>query len=164
MYVSYVKWGGGLRFESQLPSRNKGHWLSTQLERFRAAVVSWNHLTGGPTIFADGQRQGEMSEWGGRLGLPRFQLAQIPIVIPFWDEARDWIDDMPQHVRKLQMAGPQKEAWRKVPLGIADSQFEIPPLVARPVACPTPVQTTTHPEAECTSVAYGGSACLDMAE
>ena len=125
MYVSYVLWGKGQRFESQLPDANRGHWLSTQIERFRNAVVTWNHITEGPILFEAGQGVGHMTDWGGRLGLPKFQNAQVPIIVPLWAEARAWIDALPQHLHVLTHQGPAKEAWRRIPFGNPGTQMKI---------------------------------------
>ena len=125
VYVSYVIWGDGQRFESQLPTGNRGHWLSTQLEPFREALLSWNHITMSPPLFPEGQRQGEQSGWGSRLSLPRFQLTLMPLLVPCLQAARQWINEMPRHIYGVREQCAPKEAWRRVPLGREDSQMSI---------------------------------------
>ena len=77
LYVSYVLSNGDERYESQIGDAEKGGWLSTQLERFRIAVLSWQLRSHAPTLVAKKQTQEPFTDWHSRFHLPKMQLLSL---------------------------------------------------------------------------------------
>ena len=68
------------RFQSQVGDDERGDWLSTQLEKFRIAVLSWQARTDSPPLFPKRQNAGPFTDWHARFQLPQIQLCLSPVV------------------------------------------------------------------------------------
>ena len=120
--VSYTLMNGGQRFESQVDEGARGGWITTQVEKLRAAIVIWQFHATDMRIFSARQGEAERSGWGARYGLPKFQLALAPILLPNWPQVRRWIEQIPITLNK-QPSQANQHAWRRLTLGERETQL-----------------------------------------
>ena len=124
MYLSYLLMNGQGRFESQICEESRGGWLTTQVEKFRAAVVIWNWHASPVEVFPARQGTGDRTDWGARYGLGQFQVATAPLLIPRLAEVHAWIGTFQQQLSPSSLA-PSPHLWRQMSVGRRDSQMKI---------------------------------------
>ena len=124
VYIAYLMATGWERYESQISYRGRGHWLTTQVERFRTALACWSYHATTVDLLPFRQTEGPHSDWGGRFGIGNFQMVRAPILLPGLDVVREWIHSIPSQVQQYARVG-EVHAWRRLAVGRPDSQLSI---------------------------------------
>ena len=122
VYLSYLIENDMQRFETQIGSAANGDWLTTQVERFRAAITIWTKLAECCEIFPDRQTGGERMGWGGRFGIGQFQIVSTPILIPHLDAVHAWIETFPTLIQQTSTSDADQHAWRRIRVERENSQ------------------------------------------
>ena len=124
----------------RLVMREKGGWLSTQLERFRIAVLSWQMRTKAPVLVAKKQTQEPFTDWHSRFHFPKMQLRLSRVVPPLWSRVREFIASIPSLVSSCTDV-PHLQRWRRACIGRPTSQQRI---CARDSALPVQVLSVSR--------------------
>ena len=96
-----------------------------------AFVGAWRSLQGlcqAPDILPDAMlvrsRVADRAEWGHELGLPRFALLRVPVLLPHWTRLGQWLREGRDQILALGGCGLTSdcEVWRRWTPGLPHSQ------------------------------------------
>eukprot|EP00971_Amphidinium_carterae_P164002 3251612-Amphidinium_carterae.1 len=126
LYLLFLVLNGGSRFVTQIPDRDKGGWISTQLERFRLALLCWQTITSSERIIGPETKQAPRVKWGLKFGFPGLSLVSLPgLFHAKWRDARNLLCSAPEQLARLdfEQHTHAAEMWRRWSPGLADSQM-----------------------------------------
>ena len=121
--LSYIAFAGGERFETGMGPEQNGHWVSVQVERFRSAWLSFQHLAGADQLLNDKIERQPVGSWNALYGLPKMVILQRNVDYPARKEVWDMISALPQWVAEIPpKACRGDERWRRWAPGMPGTQ------------------------------------------
>ena len=156
LYLSYIHANGGVRFESGIPDDKDGGRIAVQMAAFVNAWRSMQGLCQAPDLLPDAMlvrtRRAEQTEWGYELGLPRFALLRMHVLLPHWTRLGKWLCEGRDQIYGQGGQGLTRdmEPWRRWTPGLPQSQQQAAgghlanwPLAACPHAHPKRLRVKT---------------------
>ena len=125
LYLSYLVTNGMRRWESGVSNADRGDRISTQMERFRTAMLVFQQITGIIPLVPN-SHDAERVGWGKRLGFRDLLLTPTPGVIPpRLGEARALLEAVPCLIAEgKQVFNEGTDIWRRWAPGIEHSQLD----------------------------------------
>eukprot|EP00971_Amphidinium_carterae_P297076 5901819-Amphidinium_carterae.1 len=126
LYLLYLVLNADRRFATEISEDHKGGWISTQLERFRTAIICWQTVTSCERIIPEDLRFTVRAKWGVVWGFPNLlQLDINGLCHPRWQEARNLLQSAPQELARLDLQehSHAAELWRRWSPGLVSSQL-----------------------------------------
>ena len=113
----------GHRFESGVGPEHHGEWVSVQMERFKSACLSFQHLARATPILGNKPPKQPPGSWGPTFGFPRLPLMECTLICPARDFVWKTIRGMPMWVAGLPKGlCARSDQWRRGTPGIPGSQ------------------------------------------
>eukprot|EP00971_Amphidinium_carterae_P306286 6086870-Amphidinium_carterae.1 len=125
--LSYMLLFGENRMFTGLTDVERGPLFSTQLEKFRNALLVFARLGGSAELVPPLQKHSTFVPWPRRWGLPQMQVVALRgFAPPLWARARAWLQQCSGFVAQRQLldSRPGIEHWRHWQPGVAGSQMQ----------------------------------------
>eukprot|EP00971_Amphidinium_carterae_P013937 274385-Amphidinium_carterae.1 len=125
--LSYMLLFGENRMFTGLTDVERGPLFSTQLEKFRNALLVFARLGGSVELVPPLQKHSTFVPWPRRWGLPQMQVVALRgFAPPLWARARAWLQQCSGFVAQRQLldSRPGIEHWRHWQPGVAGSQMK----------------------------------------
>ena len=121
--LSFIGFTGGFRFESEVGAEHNGAWVSVQLDRFRSAWLSFQHLSRAELLLTSPPKTQSVMGWGVQYGLPRLQLLEKVLDYPARGYVWERLGQLPTWMAELPkgMSG-RHDRWRRWTPGRPGSQ------------------------------------------
>ena len=121
--LSFIGFNGGFRFESEVGAEHNGAWVSVQLDRFRSAWLSFQHLSRAELLLTSPPKTQSVMGWGVQYGLPRLQLLEKALDYPARGYVWERLGQLPNWMAELPkgMSG-RHDRWRRWTPGRPGSQ------------------------------------------
>eukprot|EP00971_Amphidinium_carterae_P306394 6088802-Amphidinium_carterae.2 len=123
LYLSYVQCNGGSGFCNFFPSSQYGDRIAWQLEAWRHALISFQHIANTPLLVQ--MVAPAFAQWPKALGLTPMEEVPTRVLIPHWKRVREILHEFPFVLGGLLTGTETKgtEPWRKWVPCIAGTQM-----------------------------------------